>query len=98
MPWLTASMATSLVNGSSNRIGHENGKPCMGRSALYSPCVDLSPDEGRPSSRSRLAEDGEVISIIVTDVGVDRAGSSEGASGVDCEGHSVSALVLVLML
>jgi len=39
--------------------------------------------------------DGEVISIIVTDVGVERAGPSEESSGVGSEGHSVSALVLV---
>lgn len=67
----------------------------MGRSALRSPCADVSPDGGR---RSRLSEDGEVISIIVTDVGVERTGFSEGASGVELEAHSVSALMLVLVL
>jgi hypothetical protein len=45
-----------------------------------------------------MAADGDVISIIVTDVGVDRAGPSEGSSGVESEGHSVSALELVLVL
>ena len=91
-------MATSLVKGISNRIGHENGRPRTGRSALCSPCADLSSDGGRPWSRSREAEDGEVISIIVTDVGVDRAGPSEGVIGVESEAHSVSALMLVLVL
>ena len=43
-----------------------------------------------------MAADGEVISIIVTDVGVERAGPSDGSTGVESEGHSVSALVLVL--
>jgi hypothetical protein len=36
-----------------------------GRSALYSPCTDASPDAARCLSRSRSAE-GEVISIIGT--------------------------------
>jgi len=89
-------MATSRVKGSSNRIGHENGRLCIGRSALRSPCADVSPDGDRPWLRSCVAEDGEVTSIIVTDVGVERAGLSEGASGVESEAHSVSVLVLVL--
>jgi hypothetical protein len=98
MPWLTASMATSLVKGSSNWIGHVNGRLCMGRSALCSPWADVSPDGGRPGSRSRVPEDGEVISIIEMDVGVERAGLSEEVSGVEFEVHSESALVVAVVL
>jgi hypothetical protein len=54
----------------------------------------VSPGGGRPWSWSRAPEDGEVISIIEMDVGVERAGLSEGVSGVEFEVHSVSALVL----
>lgn len=79
-------------------MGHVNVRPCIGSSALCSPCADLSPDGGRPWSRSREPEDGEVISIMEMDVGVKRAGLEEGVSGVEFEVHSVSALVVVVVL
>jgi hypothetical protein len=95
-PCSTASNACSLVKGSSNRTGHGNDTRCMGSSALYSPCADGSPDDGRDLARSRSAEDGdEVTSIMLTtDSGVERADALEIVSGVGSETHSASAPVL----
>lgn len=92
-PCSTTSKACSLVNGSSNRIGHKNGRCSTGRSALCSPCADASPPEGGGRARSRWADEaGEVMSIIVTDVGAERgvdapdppaASSESGESGAE---------------
>jgi len=68
------------VKGSSSRIGHKSKGRSKGRSALCSPCTDVSPSDGG-LARSRLGECGEVTSIIVTGVGTERAGASESHSG-----------------
>lgn len=85
-PCSTASNACSLVNGNSTRIGHKSKGRSKGRSASCSPCTDVSPDGGR--ARSRLVECGEVTSIMVTDVGVERAGASDKSAS-----QSRSALI-----
>ena len=94
-----ASKASSLVNGSSNLIGHRSGKCSIGRSALCSPCADVSPppDEGgrARSPRSCLADGGEVTSIMVTNVGAERPDvpvpeSSSSERGDDAQTESSS--------
>jgi hypothetical protein len=90
-PCSTVSNACSLVNGNSIRIGHKSRVCSKGRRASCSPCTDVSPDGGRARSRSRLApECGEVISIMVTDVGAECACASEFERS---KSHSGSASV-----
>lgn len=64
----------------------------MGRSALCSPCADLSPDGG--GARSCFAKGGELMSIMVTDMGMERAGDAPDTvaeTDARSESHSPSA-------
>jgi hypothetical protein len=62
----------------------------MGRSRLYSPCTDMLPPDRGCSAHSRLVNGGEVMLIIVTNIGMEYVGILAAASTPVSEAESGS--------